>query len=400
MKKFLLISDLHASDEDPSSFSAPSYVSSFLPTTSSSLDPISELEKLIKSGEIQPDFILCPGDITNRSNTSAFTFAWNKLNALASMCSAKLIATVGNHDVDSRYKSNNFDPKGYVMSLTPKIPVEDRVKYLEFWAENFTIISENDCNIIILNTSAYHGNGVDSAREIEHGRISEMTLQLLANTIETLPLAGTNIVLCHHHPLRGDKGDIEYEGLTRGGEKLVELLDQSSNSWVIIHGHKHVPDMFYGQGNTNAPLIISCASFSAQVNADSQNKNPNQFHYLVTDPSAANEHELNLAGTLYSWTWQPGIGWREAHRNFHGLPYVAGYGYKGSIKALAKKIDDYLTTENSTWKHWTDMLSAFKILARLTPVDFSKLENELKNLNISILLDGDGTTISQVGRNP
>lgn len=400
MKRFLLISDLHASDEDPSSSSAPSYVSSFSPTGSTRLDPILELQKLITQEGLKPDYILCPGDITNRSNTSAFNFAWNKLNSLALECSAQLIATVGNHDLDSRYKGNNFDPKGFVMSLKPQIPVADRIKFLEFWAENFTIINDNDCNIIVLNTSAYHGAGAKVAQEIEHGRISEMTLKLLEEALKQIPEAGTNILLCHHHPLRGDQNDIEFEGLTRGGEKLIELLDHSRSSWVVIHGHKHVPDMFYGQGNSNAPVIISCASFSAQVNADSQNKNPNQFHYLITDPDEAQSEDLNLAGTLYSWTWQPGVGWRAAHRGTHGLPYLTGFGYKGNLKTLAKKNDVYLISKNTTWKPWNKVLNEFKILKRLTPIDFKILERELETHNLAILLDRDGTTISQVGRKP
>jgi hypothetical protein len=50
-----------------------------------------------------------------------FGYAWQRLHDLAEKSGAKLIATVGNHDVDSRYKSNAFDPRGYAPQvLTPQ----------------------------------------------------------------------------------------------------------------------------------------------------------------------------------------------------------------------------------------------------------------------------------------
>ncbi|MDE3765510.1 metallophosphoesterase [Sinorhizobium meliloti] len=73
MKRFLLVSDIHATNEDPSSSSASSYVSSYSASASARLDPISELEVVIREDKLNPDYILCPGDITNRSNPQSRT---------------------------------------------------------------------------------------------------------------------------------------------------------------------------------------------------------------------------------------------------------------------------------------------------------------------------------------
>lgn len=397
MKRLLLISDLHASDVDPSSSNAPSYVSSFSPSASARLDPITELERIVIDEELKPQYVLCPGDITNRSNPGAFSYAWDRLNKLANTIGAKLIATVGNHDLDSRYKENSFDPRGYVMSARPQIPVVKREHFLEFWAENFTLIADDDCNIAVLNTAAYHGGGREVAAEIEHGRISELTLSAIASAINSAPKVGTNILMCHHHPIKGDQGDLELVGQTRGGEKLIEILDRARSSWILIHGHKHVPDLFYGHGGSNAPTIIGCASFSAQINSDSQNKNPNQFHLLETDPDGAKGLGLNAGGSLLSWTWQPGVGWRKPARGAVGLPHYSGFGFRGSADALVDKIDVLLSASGAGFVTWHDAVKAVSELLKLTPFDFDAFEGRLTDRGLRILTDRDGTP-AQIGR--
>ncbi|TBB15019.1 metallophosphoesterase (plasmid) [Rhizobium ruizarguesonis] len=397
MKRFLLISDIHATNEDPSSSSASSYVSSYSASASARLDPISELEVVIREDKLNPDYILCPGDITNRSNPQAFTYAWERLNKLAISCGAKLIATIGNHDLDSRYKENRFDPRGYVMSTKPQIPVVERERFLEFWAENFTVISEPDCNIVVVNTAAYHGGGKEVAAEIEHGRISELTLLAIAEAIKRAPKADTNVLLCHHHPIKGDQGDVEFVGQTRGGEKLIETLEKARSSWILIHGHKHVPDIFYGHGGANAPIIVGCASFSAQINADSQNKNPNQFHFLITDPAGARSEGLTTAGSLLSWTWQPGVGWSKASRGAVGLPHFAGFGFRGSVRTLVDRVDEMLKAGGSTYATWPDAVGTVAALERLTPVDFEAFESALADSGLRILSNRDGSP-AQIGR--
>jgi hypothetical protein len=81
MKKSLLVlSDIHATDVDPSTAGAPSYVSSFSAAATGRSDPIDELGVLVSSEGLTPNYLLCGGDITNRSASPSFSFAWNKLN--------------------------------------------------------------------------------------------------------------------------------------------------------------------------------------------------------------------------------------------------------------------------------------------------------------------------------
>lgn len=397
MPRFLIISDIHACDDDPSSSQAPSYVSSFNHGATTRIDPLADLQHLIRDEDLSPDYILCAGDITNRSNPNSFTYVWSKLHALADLANCRLVSTVGNHDLDSRYQANKFDPKGFAMSLEPQLPVHDRTQFLEFWAQNFTLITYPDCNILVLNTAAYHGAGADVNNEIEHGRISDLTLATLKRTVESADRRATNILLCHHHPIKGEQSDADLLGLTRGGDKLIDLLNRATSSWVVVHGHKHVPDLFYGHGGgSNAPVVLGSASFSAQVNRDAQNKNPNQVHLLTTAPDQAKSHGLTYAGIVKSWTWLPGIGWRKAYGT-HGLPHVTGFGYKNSVDHLAAEIDNHLRTLSQNLITWKDALNVVPSLNWLVPVDFQTFTRALDDRGLRILTEPDGDR-AQIGR--
>lgn len=396
MPTFLVLSDIHASDEDPSSSKAPSYVSSFNSAAAAKTDPIADLVRLCTESDISPDYLLCAGDITNRSSPPSFTYVWTKLNDAAKAINARLIATVGNHDLDSRYQSNKQDPRGYAMSLRPWIPVDKRINYLEYWAQHFTLLQEPDCNIVVLNTAAYHGGGEDVKKEIEHGRISDITIDLIRSAIAGAEPRDTNILLCHHHPIGTEQSDKNLDGATRGGDKLVGLLNESSHPWLIIHGHKHVPELFYGQGGANSPVVLACASFSAQVNADAQNKNPNQVHLVSTDPVQASALSLACAGAVKSWTWQPGVGWVKAYGKL-GMPHVSGFGYRSSISQLAKNLDAYISGRSESYLNWSETLRQFPAISHLVPVDFVTFKKSLANLKLTILTSDDGE-MAQVGR--
>lgn len=394
-KSFLLLSDIHATDQNPSGSDAPSYVSSFNAGSAGKKDPLTDLRRLLEEEEECPSHILCAGDITNRSNPSSLSFAWGQLHSLASDLGAKLITTVGNHDIDSRYMENKYDPRGYAMALAPTIPIADRNNFLEYWAEHFTLISEDGCNILVLNTAAYHGGGKAAEVEIEHGRISDHTLSAITKALGSLPEAPINLVLCHHHPQKPEGQDKELQGLTRGGAELVDILANSGEPWIIVHGHKHVPELYYGLGGGNAPVILGCASFSAQVNSDAQNKNPNQVHLLKFDHAGASATGASIAGQVRSWSWQPGVGWARTLGKL-GLPHRSGFGHRGSPKHVSTQIDKLVPAAPS-FMSWSDAVAKAPYLRYILPRDVQLLEGFLSKKGINVLRDDSGQE-SQLGR--
>ena len=388
-KSFLIISDIHACDDDPSSPATPSYVSSIGGASNGHKDPFDEIEKTIDAEGLVPDFILCPGDITDKSNPNSFAYAWKRLEGLASKFGSKLIATVGNHDIDSRYTNNKFDPRGFAMALAPPIPIQERERFLEFWSENFTLVHDSSCNILVVNTAAFHGVGEDVKAELEHGRISEYTSILIEERLNEAPEASVNIVLCHHHAVKAAQGDSELEGHTRGADRLVQILDENTKPWLIVHGHIHCSDIYNAHGGSNAPTVLSCASFSAQVNADAQNKHPNQVHLLTVEPDSAAVLNLQNAGVVKSWTWLPGVGWSGSSGS-PGLGHLVGFGYRAPIGPLCSAIDQIFQRSGGGYVRWDEALVAVPELRYLLPMDFLKLEKELKDQGIKFLRDSDG----------
>jgi predicted phosphodiesterase len=370
-------------------------VSSYSSSASGRKEPISDLTRLLADEGLSPDYILCAGDIADKSNPASLSFVWARITQLAQDMGKPLVTTVGNHDLDSRYKENKWDPRGYVMALEPPIPYNSRKAYLEYWAENFTFISDDHCNIVSLNTAAFHGGGLEVEKELEHGRVSDATLAKLDAAIQSIDERPINIMLCHHHLIKSDISDNHLTGQTRGGERLIQTLERTRRPWIVVHGHKHVPDIFYGHGGNNAPVVLGCASFSAQVGTDAQNRNPNQVHLLRCDPNASSLN-LDIAGDVLSWTWQPGIGWKRSQGDV-GLPYMAGFGYRGSVIALADQLNNALIAKTEPHMAWPDVVQAVPQLERILPNDFSAFERELSVRKLALLRERGGAP-AQIGR--
>lgn len=383
--KIALVSDIHAAIPDEKGIAA-SYAST-APTDGTDKDALLSLEKLIKDGGLNANFIFCCGDMTNMSNASAMRYVWGKFQDLGSQLGAKPYATVGNHDVDSRHKHNDHDARGMLRGLTPSYPLGSIPLNYEFWSRNFVIIEEPGIRLVVLNSCAYHGVNPDpAAPEYYHGRISEYTLgdlrEALSTTTETdnstpRPYK-VNILLCHHHPHKHqDIETVDYSNM-KGGEKLIDLLqDVGTDTWIVLHGHKHQPRLIYGAGAGRAPLVFGAGSLSAKLHGDLQGRARNQFYMITLDLDAAHSLELDIAGTLEAWDYQLGKGWVPAKAN-SGLPARSGFGYRPSIRADASSLANQVKTSGGILK-WSEATKATPKLSYLLPADLDSIATELKS---------------------
>lgn len=159
--RVLVLSDLHYTTA-PSNDAAGSWLTTDTPKTNQD-HPLFALNDLLKD---QPpiDLILCAGDICDKADGTALAQAWRELNDLAAHSGARLIATVGNHDLDSR-DSKEIDPRGVLYDLSPAFPSGDEAIRDKYWARNFAIIdgplSEQAATVpwrvATVNSSAFHG---------------------------------------------------------------------------------------------------------------------------------------------------------------------------------------------------------------------------------------------------
>ncbi|SFV32908.1 metallophosphoesterase family protein [Hyphomicrobium facile] len=395
----LVVSDIHAIDTDPTSSSAASYVSARQIAADTIKDPLGELRNTINSGVPKPDCIICPGDLADKSNPSALSYVWNELSAIAkSLGDVPLIATPGNHDLDSRFKISDYDARGQIMAVRPRVPWDDHRNYLEFWAEHFSIRRVGPARIVALNSAAYHGYGKSEKSEYEHGRVTQRTVQNIEQRLkEGASDCGFNILVCHHHLVRNNEiSEVDYSQMVGGDELLAMIGCGSYGTWLVIHGHKHRPRLFYAGGGGSAPVILGAASFSFNVNQDATNKSPNQFHLVTLDSRKAEAIGQGIAGEVRSWDWDYGRGWRRAQQN-RGLPTRAGFGHRGDAASVALAIDKLLREKNLSSINWPELVSYIPTVDCLLPQDAELLRQTLKSRFGLNIIDPEGVPL-QVGR--
>ena len=379
----LVLSDIHACAGDATSSAAESYVSTSGLKHVGTLDPFDDLERILAEYKGKICAVISPGDLTNKAHEQGVRYVWDRLNKIRTLLNAPVvIATPGNHDLDSRFSQNDFDARGSAMLVNPPMPNGLRQNYLEFWAEHFTVFDQIGARFVALNSAAYHGSGKNPQAEMEHGRISVPTLEMLKARLTGLP-PSVNFLICHHHPIAHDEiADADYSAIDGGGRLLKLLGDCNIGPWIIVHGHKHRPRLFYSPGRASSPVILGAASFSAQINRDAQNKSPNQFHIIELNHSGAKAIGSDLAGRVKSWNWTVGEGWKPATGSF-GLPSECGFGYRNGADPLKDKIIDKL--KGHPFLSWATLSALLPEILYLLPDDEKTLMGALRNASVHIL---------------
>lgn len=322
----------------------------------------------------EPDLVVTPGDLGDRAEQAGLSYAWTFLSRLTALSSKKLlIATTGNHDVDSRYGHSSFDAKGFLLSLTPSYPTYCELEpnnntlltrsQLMFWAQNFFIERIGIYRFVILNSSAYHGMGKDNS-EFEHGRISTYTLEQLRRHLHEEEEAGKkavqpiklNILVCHHHLVSDGPADSADHTALHGAHALVDFLSSNEfGRWLVIHGHRHRARLLQVGGAGGGPYVLSAASFGATRDKDYENTSPNQAHLIELDAESMDRFGYYPAGRIRSWTWQQGVGWLADRFSSGGLPPITGFGYRGSIDAAAAQIAAATQSLPARWDELCEM---------------------------------------------
>jgi hypothetical protein len=386
--KLFVISDLHAFDGNSGGpeARADDFPSHLNIAAASGHNPLTSLEVLIKSENLTADALLCCGDMCDKAYPSAISYVWDKLQLIKVQLTAPtLFATLGNHDLDSRYKYINYDAKGYIQLLTPGFPVADEGHSNRFWAKHFTVFDSPDMRTVILNSSAYHGCN----DEYKHGRIADSTLSMLRDTLKTTPKRDVNLLLCHHHPLRHAEVPIEDYSEMKNGAGLLKLLGSGEfGSWLLVHGHIHYPKIEYAPGGAASPVIFSAGSLSAQLYSSYGPKVRNQCYLLELPVDEIRSFGL-VVGRFKAWDWTPGIGWIPARVN-SGLPHYGGFGCRESAVRMAKKVRAAFSGKPNRLD-WNHLEAQIDDLSFVLPQDIANLRTELKSQHqISVLVDEYG----------
>lgn len=393
----LVISDLHAHSGDPNKGNAPSIYSTNSSYSSPDVNPLAGISALIKKSQLNVDWILCPGDLSDKAELSAQKAAWEHLEKIRSEIGAShLIGTAGNHDIDSRRLLADFDPKGALQTLAPVFPIkekcyepDDRVYADRFWSNNFVIVpfQKYDCSLVILNSCAFHGYSSDAKKapnEHLRGKLSPLTLSAIKIAIEKLTTR-INILLVHHHPIKLPYVE-EGNSVMVGGDKLLDVLKSTGKQWLLIHGHEHVPHIMYADASTFSPVILSSGSVAAKTWRVKGGQARNQIHHISIDLDNTEASGAQLLGQMISWTWAYENGWQAA-RGIGIIPHKCGFGYRFDPLGIRDWIAEEAKKQAPSLLLWENVIAAHPKLPFITPSDKEDLIKLVRSKGIKVECD-------------
>lgn len=381
-------SDLHAYDGEVNP--PPSRLKVGASAPDPKQDPIAGLENLIGQDAAlrETQLLLCPGDLGHRAQRGGVVLGWHVLERLrGALGNPQVIASIGNHDVSSRPGGDNpqVDPTATLRELRPRYPFDDRAIQQAFFSDHFAIIDGAGCRVVTLNTAAHHAH---REGEYDYGRVTPETRQQLATDLEARGRVELNILLIHHHPIEYTAVDEPDRSTIVGGALLMEVLSKAGlGPWLIVHGHKHVPNLAYGPGPGAAPVIFSAGSLTASFHMDQQPITRNQFYWLEFDLEAAQALETSMACRFRSWYWVPGTGWLPSPRG-SGLPAEGGFGARGDPRRFAAAVCDAVRASGAPSLGWADLVQQCPEIEFVIPSDLRAVAAELGQRGWSVDLDG------------
>lgn len=339
--------------------------------------PVENLLEIIDAKNLKVDLVLSPGDFTDHSNKQGFFSGWNYVNEIARALKAKeVIATIGNHDVDSRhtYSKYSFDIAKKIQQNFP-IKVKEKEKLSTFWDKGYIILEETLYQILVINSTHFHTHyekdSVESPAikgKVEASQIEEIEKYLADNDNPHK----IKIALCHHHPIDHSRLKLGEQDVIENGASLMALLVKFKFD-IIIHGHKHDPWLRYHPASEHPGLpVLSAGSFSATNQISWINKF-NYFHILEI-----NKKDSKSIGKLDTWTFKNGTGWN-SDKDDGFYPYT-GFGYSGTFEELVQRVIALLASQNMM--EWDSLVLQIPEIQNLVPDEMDTFQNMLETKNV------------------
>jgi Calcineurin-like phosphoesterase len=359
-------------------------------------NPLRDLVDFVEASGLKADLLVTPGDLGNRAHDGGRVYGWRELQTIsAELGTDGVVGTAGNHDVVTR--SPTPDQAQFLKLLTPRFPTLDENAANSYWREGF-YLDDRDARFRILNINTcadfpqHPGPNASEAEAGEHvlaverGSISTDRLRAIRKQISALVEKPVNIAILHHHPVEHARRAYfrDTYGPAANGDALIQLLEDATGTgrWMIIHGHKHIPDFTVDGGTAHSPLVLCAGSLGGKLWHPINTFARNQFHIV--------EFELErilgrprTRGVVHSWSWSYGTGWRKAPPET-GLPAEFGFGSPHDPVDLADQVASILNREGSEFARWRDVVESIPLVAYIGHKDFDLFTDRLSSLDFEL----------------
>ncbi|WP_148311336.1 metallophosphoesterase family protein [Nonlabens marinus] len=348
--------------------------------------PVESLIKLIEKDQLSTDLTLCPGDFTNRSDQQGFISSWDFVNEIHNCLKGKdLIATLGNHDVDSHEKISNYNLE-VAKGIKKDFPLKNDGDRDTLWSKGCVFVESENFRILVINSAHFHYNKEHAVG----GKVDSNLLDYVEEYLNEINDDKIFIALSHHHPTNHSRLGLGEHDIIVNGTELLELLGKHSCD-LFIHGHKHDAFLRYHnltESNGRIP-ILSSGSFSATSNTIYTGRR-NHFHMIDIE-----KKNKVCYGRITTWTFMPKNGWKLMHDD-GGFDTYTGFGCNKNIQEIASDIIS-VVGKSVTYK-WEDITTKLPEVNYLIPIEAEKLTNLLKSQGFLIAppLSQSPTIISNV----
>lgn len=393
--RIAIASDIHAGTSD----SRATHVLAGPSSHARGLQPLSDLIHLIDDDGISADYLVVPGDIANQADAGGLAYGWRKIHQIADKLGAEVIAVPGNHDVVTHSASS--DPRAMLKKLLPTFPAGDATTDAIFWDQGWAALEKLDHRILMIDSTfafprfpTWAVEGDSDWREymsaIDKGSFPESIENQLEEYIRVAE-PKLNFVVIHHHPQEHQQKSYlqdEYGAMNRGAD-LLDLLSRHPRAgrWILIHGHRHIPQLVNAVTTTgNGPLVLCAASLGAKLWSPVDTITRNQFH--IVDATDEDVSFLgSVRGSVESYTWGYGDGWRSSERRGAGLPSVSGFGCSDDFRLVSRQILAYMDENKLQFVEYSALKAVVPQLPYMLPKDLEFLEGDLEVKGLGFMRD-------------
>jgi predicted phosphodiesterase len=325
--------------------------------------PVQSFLHFIDKEKLKVDYLICPGDITDKADKQGFITGWSFLEEMKEHLEAKeLFASLGNHDVDSRKIHSSYDSFEVPKKIKDNFPFKERAHRDAFYANAFVLIKQDEVAFFVFNSVHSHTNATDAKNSI----ITDEMLEDIESELMTLgDDIAYKVAFTHHHPIKHSNAGFAYKDtdVIEKGEKLIELLEKY-NFQVIIHGHKHEPRIV----RYNSSPVFAAGSFSSLENLQETNSQ-NYFHILTLYPN-------QVKGYFENYEFTNMVGWYKASSG--KLDHIFGFGANLSIKDFTESVDTHMSSGAINYLQYKDFIDTFPDFNCYLPTEQAKIIEKLQ----------------------
>lgn len=384
--------------------------------SSPDVDYIGTFRSYVESHSLIADYLVIPGDVTNKANYNEFRLASEKIIEIAKCLGVqenKIVFVPGNHDSSwsdiEAAKSQNL-PSGLVLERSLSNMLSDdslvfrqsmnnsegsftRAPFCSLW--NF-----EDIVFLSVNSSPY----IDPGDTVKHGKISNEQLFDLDKLLTDKSSDFENKCKCavtHHHPINYIDTTFNQPDLStmQGGEALLETLSKHGFD-LLIHGHKHIPRFKFRMDEHSNPMLIACAgSFSAELEEKWFGPIGNAFHILSLMDLC--EEKAVVRGVYKSWAYVLSMGWTESDFRYSGIEHENYFGSISSLTELTAIVRPLVEDElkQNPIVPWTKILELKNELKYIPNRTLARVLNAISNeLSSDIIGLKDGKWIDSINQ--